>query len=391
MLPVSDSQAETLRQSALDLQALIERHADYADRERHLHREVGEAFAASGLYRLAAPAAMHGADASAVSQLAVLEAVAAIDASSGWNLMIGMETFGLIAPSMQRCSELLADPRQVMASSTAAVGRAIRDGEGYRISGRWQFVSGIHNAQLFGATVQRYEGADLIDKTPCYALIRAPEFVIEDTWHTVGMRGSGSHDVTVDDVWVPDAHMLASIMQIEGDSPNLKFPRGARLAYNKVGVALGIGRAALDEFISLARGKQPRFSSKKMRERSYVQRTLAEAEARWLGSRAATYTLTQQLWRQVARGESPGSSELARFQAVCSDAVNGVSELVHNLAGAAGTSANAAGTRLARIARDSAVVRQHLSVAPHHLEDAGRLLLGLAPQEVMLRGLVPEE
>lgn len=389
-LPVSDSAAAAHTARALELAALIDQHADYADHERHLHPAVAQAFAAAGLYRLAAPRSVQGADAGAVSQIAVLEAVSRIDASSGWNLMIGMETFGLLAPAMGACAELIADPLTVMAGSTAAVGRAVREGDGYRISGRWQFASGVHNAQLFGATVQIYEGDSKLDAPPCYALIQLPHFTIVDTWHTVGMRGSGSHDVLVEGVWVPEHHLCPTIGRVQGDSVNMHFPRGARLAYNKVGVALGIFRAALDEFTAIARGKHPRFSSKTMRERPNVQRTLAEAEARYLGIRAATYTLVQELWNGVAARERPSAAQLARFQAVCSDAANTAAEQVHALAGAAGTSANVADSRLARIARDATVVRQHVTVAVHHMEDAGRLLLGLEPQDTMLRGIPPE-
>lgn len=369
---------------------LIAGHADYADRERHLHSQVARAFAADGFYRLAAPEVAQGADANAVSQIAVLEAVSRIDASTGWNLMIGMETFGLLSPAMGNCAELIADPLTVMAGSTAAIGRAVREGDGYRVSGRWQFASGVHNAQLFGATVQTWEGDTRLDATPCYALIQAPQFTIVDTWHTVGMRGSGSHDVLVEDVWVPEQFLCPTIANLSGDSVNLHFPRGARLAYNKVAVALGILRAALDEFTTIGRGKHPRFSSRSMRERGNVQRSLAVAEARYLGMRAATYTLVQDLWRQTAARQKLAAADQARFQAVCSDAANTAADLVHELAGAAGTSANVADSRLARIARDATVVRQHVTVAGHHMEDAGRLLLGLEPQDAMLRGIQPD-
>ena len=391
--------AEPYLSRALELEVLIRQHADHADAERRLHTDVGRAFAASGLYRLPAPVSIQGADASAVAQVAVLEAVSAFDASAGWNLMIGMETFGLIGPSMQGCEELVADPMTVLASSTAAIGRAVREGEGYRVTGRWQFVSGVHNAQVFGATVRRYStwnGEDdpaneLIDATPCYALIVEPDFQIIDTWHTVGMRGSGSHDVTVQDVWVPDARMVVNIGNAGGASANLRFPRGARLAYNKVAVALGICAAAIHEFTELAKGKTPRFTSRKLRERPHAQRALAQATARYIGLRAATYSLVADLWQKTTRGAPIAGQELAQFQAVCSDAAESIAGAVHDLAGAAGTSANDALAPLSRIARDATVVRQHLTVAPHHMEDAGRLLLGLPPQEMMLRGIAPED
>jgi len=142
--------------AAIGLRPLVREHADEAERERHLPRPVAEAFAREGLYRVAAPTEFHGADADPMTQIGVIEAVSRADGSAGWNLMIGIETFGLIAPGFAHCPELIEDPMTIMASSTAAVGRADREDGGWRVSGQWQFVSGIHNAELFGATVRRY-------------------------------------------------------------------------------------------------------------------------------------------------------------------------------------------------------------------------------------------
>jgi alkylation response protein AidB-like acyl-CoA dehydrogenase len=352
---------------------------------------VAKAFASEGLYRLAAPRRMQGADADALTQIRVLETISCADASSGWNLMIGMETFGLLSPSMTDCAQLLEDPLRVLAGSTAAVGRADKDGDGWRVSGRWQFVSGIYNAQLFGATVQLFDGGERLDKPSCYALIEAPDYEVHDTWHTVGMRGSGSHDVSVANLWVPANQVASGIATASGDSPNLHFPRGPRLAYNKVAVALGTLRAALDAFTELARAKQPRLSRSSLRDRPFAQRTIAQAEAKYLGIRSATHVVVGEMWSKVVAGEAIASRELAIFQAVCSDAAQVAAETVHHIAAAAGTSANAESEPLARICRDAAVIRQHVTVAPHHLEDAGRLLFGLAPQEVMLRGITNDK
>ena len=227
-----------------NLAPLIRRHADEAERIRHLPRPVAEAFAEHGLYRLAGTPDIHGADADPMTQIGVIEAASRADGSAGWNLMIGIETFGLIGPGFKgRCPELIADPMTVMASSTAAVGRAQKDGDGWRVSGQWQFVSGIHNAQIFGATVRLYDGDDLLDEGNRYAVVPEGEFEIVDTWHVAGLRGSGSHDVRLDDVYVPDSRIIAPIGGNEATTPQLRLPLGNRLAYNKAAVAIGIARA----------------------------------------------------------------------------------------------------------------------------------------------------
>ena len=399
------------------LQPLVRDHADAADRERHLPAPVAHAFAQAGLYRIAAPHACGGSAADPMTQIETIATIAEADGSAGWNLMIGVESFGLIAPGLGRCAELIADPGVILCSSTAAVGRADAVLGGYRVTGRWQFVSGCHNSDLFGATVRLHaDGAPLPGRGNVYAIIERRDFAIVDTWHVAGMRGSGSHDVQVEDVFVPESRIvppmggdtrlsaassgaaLTDAARVAGPAPAtaadaareealLRFPLGPRLAYNKVAVAIGIARAALDAFGAVATGKVPRFSSRSLRERGPAQRAAAEAEVRVRGARALVLDEVAELWRIAMAGSAAGPRQLAVFQAACSQAVADTCAAVDLLADAAGTTANMLGHPLERASRDIRVVRQHASVASHHIEDAGRVLLGLPGEGLMLRGL----
>jgi len=372
--------------TARSLDPLVRRHADEAERIRHLPEPVATAFARHGLYRLAGTEDIHGADADPMTQIEVIEAVSRADGSAGWNLMIGIETFGLIGPGFKdRCPELIADPMTIMASSTAAVGRAQREPGGWRVSGQWQFVSGIHNAQIFGATVRLYDGDELVDEGNRYAVVPKGEFEIVDTWHVAGLRGSGSHDVRLDDVLVPDERIIAPIGGNEALTPQLRLPLGNRLAYNKAAVAIGIARAGIDAFVELAAGKQPRFTSKTLRDRPFAQRAVAHAEARLTGARAALLDLAAASWETVLRGEEVAMRDRALFHIIASDTARAAVEVVDTLCEAAGTSANRLGEPLERIGRDVRVVRQHATVAPHLMEDAGRALLGLGPESRVFR------
>jgi alkylation response protein AidB-like acyl-CoA dehydrogenase len=367
---------------------LVRANADAAEAARHLPAEVARAFARAGLYRIAAPESCGGEEADPATQIRTIETISRADASAGWNLMIGIESFGLIAPGFARCAELIEDPMVVLCSSTAAVGRAEAVEGGYRVTGQWQFVSGCHNSQLFGATVRLYrQGEPVPERGNVYAVVAREDFEILDTWRVSGLAGSGSHDVRVTDVFVPETRIVAPIGGNAGDSPLLRFPLGARLAYNKVAVSQGIGRAAIDAFVDLARGKTPRFTSRSLRHRQRAQRAVAEAEVRVRGARALVFDLVESLWRDVVSGRAISGEQLAVFQAACSDAVAGCAEAVDVLCDAAGTTANQQGHPLERLARDVRVVRQHASVASHHIDDAGRVLLGLPAEGLMLKGL----
>ena len=382
------AEADPLVAKAEALAPLIREHADQAERERHLPAEVATAFAQAGLYRIAATPDIHGADASPMTQIRVIEAASRADGSAGWNLMIGIETFGLIGPGFKdRCPELIADPMTIMASSTAAVGEARRHGDGWRVAGQWQFVSGIHNAALFGATVRLLEedGETPAAEGNRYAVVPAGEFEILDTWHVAGLRGSGSHDVALHDVFVPAERIIAPIGGNAATTPQLRLPLGNRLAYNKAAVALGIARAGIDAFVKLATSKQPRFTTRTLRDRPFAQRAVAQAEARLLGARAALMELAEQSWQTVLAGDEVAPRLQALFHIVASDAARGAVEVVEALCEAAGTTANRIGQPLERIARDVRVVRQHATVAPHLMEDAGRTLLGLPAESAVVR------
>lgn len=371
---------------ARSLEFLVRRHADDADRQRRLSPEVARAFADNGLYRIGAPRSFGGEEADPVTQIETIEAISTFDGSAGWNLMIGIEVFGISAPGCESCAQLIADPSVIMCGSTAAIGRAEREADGYRVNGEWQFVSGCHNSDVFSATVRLYENGEQIG-TNMAAMIAAPHFEIVEAWHVGGMRGSGSHDVRVQDVWIPATHIVPPIGFAESDQPLMRFPMGARLAYNKVGVSLGLARAGLDAFIDLAEGKMPRFSSKSLKQRSAAHRAIAEAEIKLRASRAFVMEQVETMWQQVLNRGHITTKDRAIFQVACSNAVRACVEAVDLVCDAAGTSANFQENPLERISRDIRVVRQHVTVASHHIDDAGRVLLGLDPEGAMLGGL----
>ncbi len=374
---------------ARDLAPLIRQHADTAERQRHLSPEVAHAMAEAGLYRIAAPRRSGGSDADPMTQIATIEAVAYADGSTGWNLMIGIESFGLIGPAFVECADLLADPLTILCGSTAAICSADETANGFRINGQWQFVSGCHNAGVFAGLVWRKRNGETIPELPpVYAVVTKPDFEIVDTWDVGGMCGSGSHDVKITNVEVPNARILAQMGRHHDKSPLEHFPLGSRLAYNKVGVALGIGRAAIDAFTDIATGKVPRFTSRTLRERPFAQRAVATAEVRLRAARALVLELVEAMWTKVRAHEEITIRDRALFQIACSDAVAGAAEAVDAVTEAAGTTANFRAAPLERLARDVRVVRQHVTVAPQHIEDGGRVLLGLEPEGPMLKGFI---
>ena len=374
----------TPQERAKGLLGLVREHADESESQRHLKGEVATAFAQEGLFRIAAPVDFFGSEEDPVTQIETIETVASVDGSAAWNLMIGIETFGLIAPGFIHCRELIEDQSVIMCSSTASAGRAEKVDGGYRVTGRWGFCSGCHNSDLFGATVFLYKNGERVQGGHQYLVVPKPEFEILDTWHTSGLCGSGSHDVVLEDVFVPEERLVAPLGQVQNQSPLLRMPFRSRLCYNKVAIAFGLARSALDSFVELAEGKVPRFTSKSLKNRGWAQRAIAESEVRVLSARALVIELVESLWEKARHDQPVSDKEAAIFQLACSDAVRGCIASVSQLVEAAGTTANQKGHPLERTARDIKVVGQHQTVAPHHIEDAGRVLLGVPAVDAML-------
>lgn len=397
-----------LTTAARELQPLVRQHAAEAQQLRHAPEAVVRAMADAGLYSIAAPACFGGAEADPLSTIDTIEAISEADGSIGWVLMIGIETVGiggsLMDPAM--AGRLFAEhPGLVMCGALNPQGRARPVEGGWLVSGRWPFASGCHHATFFWGQciVERSEAGSTVEgdvpeggatsrtldgRRPVRLIevvVPRDQYEILDTWHVNGLRGTGSHDVEVRDLFVPDG----MVTEVGGrtprhDGPLYRLPPFSRLAYNKVGVATGIARAALDEFVAPAEIKQPRLSSRALRERPRAQLAYAQAEAALRSARAFVDEVVMDEWDTVLAGGVCDRKQRALVRLACSqacqEAIRAV-ELVHQ---AAGTSANREDSAIGRARRDVAVVAQQIMVAPQFIEDAGRVLLGLDPLEPIL-------
>jgi indole-3-acetate monooxygenase len=378
------SEFEPYRLRIEALSGLILEHADEAEANRHLNPEVAVAMAQAGLYRVAAPKSTGGGEVHPATQIRVIEAVSELDGSAGWNLMIAIEVMGILAsvypPDVVR--RLYADPGLIISGALNPLGRAEKVAGGYLISGQWPFASGIHNAHYFwgqcivqrnGEAVRDERGVELIE-----AMISRDDFEIVDTWDVAGMRGSGSHDVKVDQVFVAD-EMISRVSRQPGHETGTlyRLPLYSRLAYNKVGVATGIARAAINHFRTLATSKTPRGMVNKLRERTDAQLAIAQAELQLGRARAYVMETTAELWDTVESGQKPTAELRARVQLACAGAVDEAVAAVSRVYSAAGASANFRASPLERCMRDIRVVPQHIMVSPQFNQSAGRVLLGL--------------
>src|SRR5262245_6758172 len=179
--------------------------ADQIDTNRRLPVELVYELRESGLLRGGAPAEVEGLELPPGVALRCAEEVARGDASAGWCVSIAITSSLLIAylPPASR-DELFGAGRGAGAGLWAPQGKARRVPDGVVVSGRWAFCSGITHADvLFAGCV--------LDERPAVLALPTEQLKILDTWHTLGLRGTGSHDAVAEDLFVPDSR-VASIV-----------------------------------------------------------------------------------------------------------------------------------------------------------------------------------
>jgi len=247
--------------------AILEARAEM-DASRRVPAALADALAVRQLFRLAISTEEGGLEAPPANILEVIEELASADASPAWlvwnNTLPALLSRYLGAEARR---ELFADPGLVTASSTRPSGRAVpADGGGFRISGRWSLVSGCELADLCLLTcfVEGPSGA-----APETILVFLPrqDCKVVDTWHSGGLRGSGSHDVVVDRALVSASRTVAFTAPSQLAGPLYSMPFAAMMSIGCAAVTLGVARTALDALAALvpvkeSSGPGPRLSPK---------------------------------------------------------------------------------------------------------------------------------
>src|SRR4051812_7009512 len=259
----------------------------------------------SGLLRAGAPTEVGGLELEPATSLRCAEEIARGDASAGWCVSIAITSSLLAAylPAEGR-DALFGDGRAVAAGVWAPRGTARPSGGGLAVSGRWAFCSGIGHADLLFAGCFA-EGAE----RPSVAALRKDDLEVVDTWHTLGLRGTGSHDCVAEAVQVPSGHVFSLFDGPVIDRPLYRFPVFGFFAASIAAAALGNARAAIEELTALAAGKVGLGSSRTLAERAPTQAAVARSEAELRAARGLYYEAIDAAW-QAAHGDEPVSAAL---------------------------------------------------------------------------------
>lgn len=371
---------KAILQAVRALAPLVAEHRAEFDRARRLPEPVVRALVAADLFRLWAPQPVGGAGLSPEALIDIIEEASALDASLGWimtNGAIMSRMGGFLPPAVAQ--EWFGDPDCFIACSTGAVGTARQVEGGYRVSGRWPFSSGVQSARrVMGLAKLEGAGEDPRDNLIC-VYVPAGAVEIIDKWHVSGLRGTGSCDFLLEDVFVPGQH-AHSFLEAAPAQPGLlyRLPVVSAFVLSVSLVPLGITRGALADFVAVA-GRTRGGTSQPLREREMIQVDVARAEA----LRRSAKALMVEALADLEAALDIGGDELVRarafFRVALSHAAESCQRAVGMLAACAGTAAISEAGSLERRVRDMDAAVKHVAMNPQSFVTGGRVLLGLEP------------
>lgn len=370
--------------AARELTALASSHAAHAEANRSLHPELVSALKDAGLFGMLVPREIGGLEVDVATFVAAIEAVARGDGAAGWCVMIAATT-GVTAAQLPRdgAAELFSDPFAPTAGVLMPKGRATHAEGGWRVNGTWAFGSGTGHAKwiLGGATVFGADGPELIGgKLPHARMMFFPreDVSIHDTWHVSGLRGTGSNDFEVKELFVPDRRSAAiGGGALWATGPTYAFPIYGLLALGVAAAGLGIAQAAIDALRELATAKTPTGSRRLLAERASAQSGIAEADALVRSGRAFMSDAIACAWERACTGERMTLDDRSLLRlAATTAALNSARavDLCYNLGGASSIYES---NLLQRQFRDIHTLTQHVMVGQPTLEVAGRIMLGM--------------
>lgn len=356
--------AEKIALSARELASEI-------DRERRLPPELVARLNEAGMLRATMPREVDALELSPPTALRCAEAIARGDAATGWCVSIAITSALLVAylPDAPR-GEMFGGGKGVAAGVWAPRGRAKTVDGGVIVSGRWPFCSGITHADMLFAGC-------FVDEARVPAVVALPkeDLRVLDNWHTLGLRGTGSHDTVAEEVFVPADRVFSVFDGPAVDRPLYRFPVFGFFALSVAAAALGNARAAIDDLVELAGGKKGLGSTRTLAERPATQAAVATAESALAAARALYYEATETAWQASQEPEPVSVALRSRLRLAATHAARTSADVVRTMYDLAGGTAIYDTSPLQRRFRDAFTATAHFQVNEASRELPGRLLL----------------
>ncbi|WP_353631556.1 indole-3-acetate monooxygenase [Pseudomonas canadensis] len=372
--PITDSQA------FVDLLADIKQRgrAGEFDRLGHIAPDVIESFKAVGVYRALVPRRFGGDERSPGEFCAMIEEIAKADGSAGWVASFGMSPVYLASLPLETIKQVYADgPDVAFAGGIFPPQPADPVEGGFKVNGRWKYSSGCMGASLVGVGIAPKNG-DKLD-LPRFAVMPQSQVRIDRTWDTVGLLGTGSHDLVVEDVVVPEAWTFVRGGPANLDEPFFRYPSLSFATQVLSVVGLGVARAALDELRDMASGRISVTGAPAVADRPLAQVEIAKAEAALRAARCFFYEAIDDVWQLVLAGEPLPAEKVNLLRLSSTHAVRVAAEVARSAQMLSGMTGVYNSSPLARFVNDAQVVTQHAFMGDITYQNAGAIFFGKQP------------
>jgi alkylation response protein AidB-like acyl-CoA dehydrogenase len=373
--------AERILANARDMAPAIVARSEEIEALRRLPADLVTDLRAAGFFRMGRSRAKGGPQMTLMQHLEVIEVLGHADPSVGWCVKIGTDS-GLIAEFLPPAASarLLPDPDMITAGQfTTAHGKVERVEGGYRLTGRFPFGSGVTHADVVMSG-----GALIEDASPVIgpsgipegrlAFCRADQVVVEDTWHTHGLRGSGSCHYRADGVFIPEDQALRiEKAMFAGRDP--LYSSGFNWVTTMAAVPLGTARRALDEAKALVLKRKAGIPPRAMAETVQAREALAKAETLWGAAHAFLYRAAEEFWTELEAG-TPAVETKGRLALANVNSFRMAADVTRRLFDLIGANVIFQGSVLERLARDALTLNQHMIIAEPAVETYGAMMLG---------------
>jgi alkylation response protein AidB-like acyl-CoA dehydrogenase len=371
------------------LAPMIEAAGGRIEAERRIVPPVVAALHDAGLFRMLLPVSLGGSGADVVAFNQVIETIAAADASTAWCLaqqVASTQAASFLDPKVAR--EIFASPDGAVAWGPPAGAKAVVTDGGYIVNGRWRFASGSEHCPWLGGhcAVIEADGKPRLDahgrSVMRTVLFRKEKATFTDIWHVLGLRGTASNAYEVKDLFVPEAYSTwrDSVPDRRGDEPLARIPLLTLYGMGFSGVALGLARASLDAFKTLAATKKPspmHGSPVPLREHPVIQARVAEATGQLQSARAYLLDMLRVFWDGATAKRAVSLEQRAQLRIAITGSMEQASRVVDFAFRTAGADAIFQGSPFERRFRDMHTVTAQGQAHLSNFEGAGQALFGI--------------
>ncbi|MCE2528212.1 MAG: acyl-CoA dehydrogenase family protein [Actinomycetia bacterium] len=362
-----------IRARSADIEALGTLPPDLVDRIRP-----------TGAFRLCVPDDLGGPGVTSTESLKVFEEFAYHDGSVGWCVAIASTTSVLASYLPDpHAGDLFGDPGAIGGGFVVPRGRAVPVAGGLRVSGRWQWGSGVKHCTTIGGGCFVVGADGRPEPRPDglavpFVFMDPDDVELFDTWDVAGLAGTGSVDFEARDVFVPEGRWVQIVAaEPVRDNAWSRFSFFGLLASGVAAVAVGIARRCIDELVELAGAKMPQGSTRTLAGRAATQAEVAQAEARLAAAWTLLLDAVDHAFEDAQAGRPSTVEQKRRIRLAATHATHTAADAAASMFKTAGGAAVYRTSPIQRCFRDTAVAAQHAMVAPRTMETMGRMRLGL--------------